>query len=253
MGVAITTFGTALRFPPTYAIPGIKSPGQMLEGWTVSSIIVVQSGFPWAPDDTTSTDWLGTGEITNTAIGNGLQQYWNYTGPPSAFTSGPTPIPCYGKGAGCTAYSSALYTAAIQTACQNAAQAPYAGNAQLQALALAALANASCYMQGGGILTPPAYGTLGDANRGIFHGPRYANVDFSVSKNWTLRERYSAQFRIEFFNFFNRADFPIPAVVDPSTGSGGNFGCSCSTPDSSNAVLGSGGPRHIQFGLKLAF
>lgn len=240
-------------FSPSYAIPGLKLPGQMLEGWTISSIITVQGGLPWAPNDPTSTDWLGTGENTNTAIGAGSTQYWNYVGPASAFTSGPNPIPCFGKAAGCTAYTSALYTPAIESACQSAAQAPYAGNTQLQALALASLANASCYMQGGGILTPPAYGTLGDASRGIFRSPMYANVDFSVAKTWKFRERYSAQFRIEFFNLFNRADFPIPAVVDPSTGSGGKFGCSCSTPDSTNAVLGSGGPRHIQFGLKLAF
>ena len=31
-------------FSPSYAIPGMKSPGQMLEGWSVSSIVVLQSG-----------------------------------------------------------------------------------------------------------------------------------------------------------------------------------------------------------------
>ena len=47
--------------------------------------------------------------------------------------------------------------------------------------------------------------------------------------------------------------YPGPGVTDPS--SGGQFGCSCATPDlsSNNAVLGTGGPRHVQFGLKLLF
>jgi hypothetical protein len=71
-----------------------------------------------------------------------------------------------------------------------------------------------------------------------------------VSKLWTLRERYSAQFRVEVFNLFNRTDLPIPGTTDPTRG---QFGCSCATPDSANPVLGSGGPRHIQFGLKLNF
>jgi hypothetical protein len=66
-----------------------------------------------------------------------------------------------------------------------------------------------------------------------------------------------AQFRAEFFNFFNWANFAIPAAlsagVDPSANS--QFGCACATPDvqGNNPVLGSGGPRHIQFGLKLSF
>ena len=49
-------------FSPTYQIPGLKSPGQMLEGWSVNALVTVQSGFPWNPSDTTTFDWLGTGE-----------------------------------------------------------------------------------------------------------------------------------------------------------------------------------------------
>ncbi len=86
-------------------------------------------------------------------------------------------------------------------------------------------------------------------------------MDFSVAKIWTLKERYSAQFRVEFFNLFNRTDFAIPgsgggggnAGSDPSKGLSGGFGYAQSTPDQGNPVLGSGGPRHIQFGLKLNF
>jgi hypothetical protein len=112
-------------------------------------------------------------------------------------------------------------------------------------------------MQGGGILTPPAYGTVGNASRNMFRVHPYYNVDFSVTKDWRFTERFSAQFRAEFFNFFNWANFATPgalsAGVDPSANS--QFGCACATPDvqGNNPVLGSGGPRHIQFGLKLAF
>ena len=91
-----------------------------------------------------------------------------------------------------------------------------------------------------------------------FRSPAYYNVDFSVSKLWKLKERFSAQFRVEVFNLFNRADFSIPGSggtqatggTDPTAA---QFGCACVTPDNANPVLGSGGPRHIQFGLKLAF
>jgi hypothetical protein len=125
------------------------------------------------------------------------------------------------------------------------------------ALADAALANYGCYAQGGGFLTPPALGTVGNAGRNRFRAPNYYNVDMSIGKEWKFKERYSAQFRAEFFNLFNRADFALPAAnssgLDP--GAASQFGCACATADvqGNNPVLGSGGPRHIQFGLKLLF
>ncbi len=236
-------------FSPTYVIPGMKSPAEMLQGWSVNGILTLQSGLAWNPNDATVNDWLGTGENTNSGLGAGTTQFWNFSGPTSAFNDpGPGAIPCYGKLAGCTAFASA--PAAIQAGCNNAATAPYAGNSQLQSLALVALSNEACYTQGGGYLVPPAYGTEGDASRGLFVGPHYYNVDFSVTKLWKIRERYSAQFRAEFFNLFNHADFAAPGT-DPTKPS--TFGHAVSTPDSANPVLGSGGPRHIQFGLKLTF
>ena len=47
---------------------------------------------------------------------------------------------------------------------------------------VAALANGGCFISGSGVLTAPAYGTLGDAGHGFFVGPSYKNVDFSVAK-----------------------------------------------------------------------
>ncbi len=49
-------------FSPTYNIPGMKSPGQMLQGWAVSGILTLQSGLTWSPNDS-SVDYLGTGEL----------------------------------------------------------------------------------------------------------------------------------------------------------------------------------------------
>jgi hypothetical protein len=220
---------------PTYLIPGRKSPAQMLQGWSVSAIVTLQSGLPWTNSDITN-DIIGTGEFVGT-ISSALQP-WNYSGPAAAFKAGPQAIP---GGAGC----------------QAAAEAPYAGNAQLILLADAALANLGCYAQNGGFLTPPAFGTVGNAGRNIFRVPKYYNVDLSVGKQWKIKERLTAQFRAEFFNILNRSDFAVPAAnssgLDP--GANSQFGCACNTPDvqGNNPVLGSGGPRHIQFGLKLLF
>src|SRR5207245_8693373 len=103
-----------LTFSTRYAIPGIKSPAQMLQGWSVSGIVTLQSGLPWFPSDVTN-DLLGTGEFVGT-ISSGVQT-WNYSGPRSAFKAGPNNIPQL-KGSAATA------------ACQTAAEAPYSGDAQ---------------------------------------------------------------------------------------------------------------------------
>ena len=239
-------------YSPHYAIPGVKAPAQMLQGWSMSAIFIAESGRPWYPQDTT-TDLLGTGEFTNSTTKS--PQTWNYSGPRSDFTSGSGSIPCFGPLAGCTSFAAA---GGIPAACMNAAVAPYAGNAQLQSLAVASLTNLGCFVQGGGVLTPPAYGTVGNANRNIFRGPSYKNVDFSVAKDWKLKERLTTQFRVEFFNLFNRADFSSTPSSQNGSAVGldpevAQFGCSCTTPDVANPVVGSGGPRHIQFALKLIY
>jgi Carboxypeptidase regulatory-like domain len=228
-------------FSPTYAIPGRKAPGQMLQGWSISSIITLQSGSPWYPTDAT-TDLVGTNEFADSIQGH--IQTWNYSGPASAFKAGPTSIPF-------------LSGAAAMSTCGSAATAPYGGaSTQLGQVALAALSNLGCYAEGSGILSPPAYGTVGNASRNMFRQPYYHNIDFSITKDWKFTERFSAQFRAEFFNFFNWTNIELPAAnsggVDPSANQ--QFGLGA-TPDvqGGNPVLGSGGPRHIQFGLKLAF
>ncbi len=252
-------FDTTHRFTfsPSYTIPGIKSPGQMLQGWALSGILTLYSGLPWSPEDETD-DLLGTNEY-NDPIGAGIQT-WNYSGPRSAFTPSSQAFPCYintdngnSPMSGCTGYKNPQ-GAQAWASCTSAAIAPYVGNAQLQALAMASLNNIGCYVTAkGGILTPPAFGTVGNANRNIFRNRPYYNADFSVSKDWKFKERFDAQFRAEFFNIFNLVNYDTPAQIDPATGTNGQFGCSCATPDvgSNNPVLGSGGPRHIQFGLKL--
>jgi hypothetical protein len=248
------------RFSPTYDIPGRKAPAQMLEGWRISAVLAVQGGFPWGVIDKTTTDWVGTGENANSyspSPNDGVQQFWNYIGPGDAFNTGKygTPgntskIPCYGATSGCTPFSSA--PASIVSACQTAAQSPYQGNATLMALALRALFANSCYVQDGGILTPPAYGTNGNSSRNTFRGPQFKNLDFTISKTWHMAERYSAEFRTEFYNLFNSPTLANPSS-DGSSPSAANLGRITSTADGSNNIFGSGGPRHVQFGLKLTF
>jgi hypothetical protein len=85
--------------------------------------------------------------------------------------------------------------------------------------------------------TTNAIGTFGNTGRNALRGPGQANVDASVLKNFTLRESTALQFRAEFFNLFNRANFgnPNATVTSPLFGK----------------ILSAADPRLMQLGLKL--
>ncbi|HWT03173.1 MAG TPA: carboxypeptidase regulatory-like domain-containing protein [Pyrinomonadaceae bacterium] len=96
--------------------------------------------------------------------------------------------------------------------------------------------------------TLPARGTLGNLERGAVRGPGIKNIDFSVTKNWRVRERFNIQFRTEMFNVFNFVNFRAHNLSVAGGGiennfSNGGFGRANSTR----------GPREIQFGLKFNF
>jgi len=61
-------------------------------------------------------------------------------------------------------------------------------------------------------------GTFGTM-AGTSSATRFQNVDFSVFKTFTFKERYSAQFRVEFFNLFNH-----PIIANPTRIECGNSG-----------------------------
>jgi hypothetical protein len=212
----------------TYNLPGKKSFGQMLEGWQLNSIVHLQSGLPWSAVDT-------SGDVS---LSGELQDRWDFFGNPKDFTPGPqnvlTGIPFYKGG-----------TANMPAACTQAAASIGTTSTSL--------AQFGCYSQGGSALIAAPLGTFGTAGRNIFTSDNFRNWDVSIFKIWKVKERYSAQFRAEFFNVLNRPDF-YNQIGSPSS-SGSPIGCRCLTPDqgSTNPTLGSGGPRAIQFGLKLGF
>jgi len=94
--------------------------------------------------------------------------------------------------------------------------------------------NSSCFVA-------PVSGQLGNANRVPVSGPGFVNTDFSVIKQFALpREGMGLNFRAEFFNFFNHAQFGSPVADIAAPG----FGSVNSTVNN---------PRVVQFGLKLTF
>jgi len=234
-----------LTLSTTYAIPGRKGLGQLLQGWELNSVVTLQSASPWGVQDFTN-DFSGTNQV------NELDSYgqpWNFIGDPNDFKAGrAVPTPCWsasGALGGCSG-------GAAPAACLSAATTPGA---------LSTLNSVGCYVSTNGksVLLPPELGTIGNAGRNNFRDLGFKNWDVSVIKETKFKERLTAQFRAEFFNVLNHANFSDPngpanaGFNDPSKGNSGGFGCGCNTPDQSapNPVLGTGGARSIQLGLKL--
>jgi hypothetical protein len=95
------------------------------------------------------------------------------------------------------------------------------------------------------MFTTPIPGFLGNVGRGSLTGPGLFNVDFSVHKDTKVRllgEAGNLQFRAEFFNILNRANF-------------------LNNPPNGNAIVGPGAGaltlardgRDVQLALKLSF
>ena len=100
-------------------------------------------------------------------------------------------------------------------------------------------------------------GTFGNTERGLLRGPGLAEWDFSLVKDTKvpkLGEAGSLQFRAEFFNILNHANFAIPtgatfsgAVTDNGTYS------EIPSAAASKITATSTTSRQIQFALKLVF
>ncbi len=107
--------------------------------------------------------------------------------------------------------------------------------------------------------TFPAAGSNGTQGRNTFRGPGYTNLDLGIFKNFAITERFRLQFRGEFFNALNHANFESPR--DASNGStlitSTLFGRSCcvaaATPSSANVIATGESSRVIQLALKLTF
>jgi hypothetical protein len=87
--------------------------------------------------------------------------------------------------------------------------------------------------------TSETLGHGGDANHSFFGGPGLNNWDFALHRNISITERAHLEFRAEFFNLFNHAQFSEPT---------GNFN-SAAFGDVTNASAG----RIGQMALKLVF
>ena len=88
--------------------------------------------------------------------------------------------------------------------------------------------------------TTPGLDQIGNAGRNNVFGPRFFNTDIALQKNFTVREKYTAQLRVDGYNAFNHINFGNP---------GGNV-----TQDGAiGGEPGGAAPRQLQFSGRIQF
>ena len=85
---------------------------------------------------------------------------------------------------------------------------------------------------------PGQPGRFGTSGRNVIIGPGFKSADFSLFKNFYIREGALLQFRSEFFNALNNGNYN-----QPGTRQGFTFG----------KILTEQAKREIQFGLRMTF
>lgn len=182
---------------------------RLVSGWEFGIINILQSGNPLFAV-TSVTNFTGT--TGNGALRPDLLQRVSTTGNPAQWFSNPV---------ACTPFAQAGIALPLCSATPNAAFALPVG-------------------------ATPAQDHFGDLGRNAFTGPQFYNTDFSLIKNTRITERINLQFRAEFFDIFNEANFGNPVLNVQS----GSFGRITSTRFPTGD---SGSSRQLQFALKLLF
>jgi Carboxypeptidase regulatory-like domain len=91
----------------------------------------------------------------------------------------------------------------------------------------------------------PAPGTFGDERRNTLVGPDLSEIDFSLGKNFALKEGIGLQFRIDGYNVFNHPSFGLP-----NTGVAFANGAPTSSSSITSTTIG---PRAFQLNARVSF
>jgi hypothetical protein len=205
----------------TWQVPALKSVSgplaRAVNGWELGGIYKVSDGVPFTATFGTDGDPLGLNsgdpwDFPNRLVGPGCGTLINPGNPNNYIKTQCFAIP--------TAPSAAFYTAN----CDPSFGAP-----------------------------PQCFNLRGNAGRNILIGPGTSNLDFSVFKNNYIKqisENFNVQFRAEFFNILNHANFAVPALptntdIFDSTGAP-VAGAGLLTSTTTTA-------REIQFALKFSW
>jgi hypothetical protein len=225
-GLSDYNVGRTLVINGTWQLPQPKSPAGpaawLVSGWKLGGIYEARDGVPFTATFGTDGDPLGmnssdTWDFPNRLTGPGCNSLVNPGNPNNYIKTQCFEIP--------TAPSLAFWNAHCDPVPPGTAPA--------------------------GVPFPECFNLRGNSGRNILIGPGTSNLDFSVFKDNYIRrisENFNVQFRAEFFNVLNRANFALPAnptntdIFDSTGAPTGVAGLLTSTTTTA---------REIQFALKV--
>ena len=186
------------RFNTIYHAPGIASNGfasKFTNGWWVSSIVAVQTGFPFSP--------IGSSDRSNSATLQNQSERPDL-GTQTITTANGTFVP-FDANKVISPHGDPNLLVGVDWLNPYMFQLPettFSSTAAPVCATAAGPSNPACYI-----------GRLGNAGRNILRGPPLRNVDFSVVKDTKVRflgEGGLIQFRAEFFNILNHTNLGNP-------------------------------------------
>jgi len=204
---------------------GVK--GKLVSGWSVSGITIAQSGDPLTftqSGGALAASGAAYGTSTTSYLdGVATAQYCSGSNNSNIFTTGPINSRV---GSGNNYFNLAGFC--------TAPLAPYGDPGNPHPPAGPPIAPATLF---------------GNTKVGAVLGPGQFNWDISILKNTKITERVNMQFRTDFYNAFNHAQF-----ADPGGASFGTIGFEdIATPPAVQIIHTNVNPRLIQFGLHFRF
>jgi outer membrane receptor protein involved in Fe transport len=104
------------------------------------------------------------------------------------------------------------------------------------------------------VVANPSLSTYGTLPRNFLRGPGFINFDLAFAKTTAITERVKLEFRAEFFNIFNHANFLNPGVTNNGDGTFSGYGVGTDTTSSQfGQITSTYDPRIIQLALRLSF
>jgi hypothetical protein len=225
----------------TWVVPGLKSGSSALtwatNGWQLSGIFKANDGVPFSALFGTGGDPMGTNSSDDYAFPNRVTGCNPIN---TNFRNSPTGQPIY-VNSNCFA----VPTAPPSSFFPNVSTPICSSDPQFNVL----------YGDGSTIGTPPqCFNLRGNSGRNIMIGPGLTNLDFSIIKNNYVKrisENFNIQFRAEFFNILNHANFNVP---DLGSGNDDIFdGTGAPNPTAGLLTQLTTDPRQIQFALKIVW
>jgi carboxypeptidase family protein len=171
--------------PPVPKYTGAK--GKLLDGWALSGIVTLQSGFPIRITSQADNELISSFDFETVGEPDQLKPFkrQNAHNGGCALGTGPSSL----EGAACNTVPNLYFDPNTFTENPD--------------------------------VVPSLLGRFGNAPRTICCGPGIRNFDFSVQKNIPVTESTRLEFRAEFFNAFNHTMFLNP---DGNTTDGSTFG-----------------------------